>query len=178
MVVHRWIEDTSMRLVVPYSSAYPAIFEAIRTEILRAVDGVHVEHFGSTAVPGLAAKPMIDVLVVVPERDLLSVKREMTGLGFHERDVWVDTTEKPYVGGSVRWNGTPYDVNVHICREGSPDHTRNILFRDALRTDPELRARYSEIKNHAITAVGTDPREYNRFKESFIKSAISAAGGD
>ncbi len=167
-----------MRAVLSYSPEYPPIFEAIRAAILGAIGGVRVEHFGSTTVPGLAAKPMIDVLVVVAAKDLSAVKRELIELGFHQRDVWVDTADKPYVGGSVQWKGKPYDVNVHICREGSADHTRNIVFRDALRADPDLRARYADVKRRAISAVGADAREYNRFKESFIREAIDAASGE
>ena len=65
---------------------------------------------------------MVDLLVIASNQDLQIVKKSLIGLGFHERDIWVDTDEKPYVGGSLIYKGREYDVNVHICHTGSTAH--------------------------------------------------------
>ncbi len=172
MKINPWIEHPNFREVQPYSEEYAVIFSKLRNYILENITGIEVEHFGSTAVPGLAAKPMIDILVIAAERNLLEIKKELMKLKFHERDVWVDTPEKPYVGGSIIYNKKFYDVNVHVCRSNSPEHITNITFRDALRKNADLRSQYEKLKNEAITMVGKTPEEYNKYKSEFIRNVV------
>ncbi len=170
MKIRAWVEDPRFREIVPYSNEYSKIFSELHDFIRSHIVGVDIEHFGSTAVSNLAAKPMIDLLIIVDEKDLAEIKQELLTLGFHERDVWVgvDTPEKPYVCGSVMWKKNIYNVNVHVCRTNSPDHIRNIRFRDVLRNDADLRAQYEKIKVEAVKIVGKSPKEYNDYKSTFI----------
>jgi hypothetical protein len=71
-----------------------------------------IEHIGSTAVPGLKSKHMIDLLVIVSNQNLQVVKKSLIGLGFHERDIWIDTEEKPYVGGSLVLGNKPKITHI------------------------------------------------------------------
>lgn len=176
MKICAFVEDPRFREIVAYSNEYPKIFSELHDIIQSHIVGVDIEHFGSTAVPDLAAKPAIDILIIVDERDLAEIKQELLTLGFYERDVWVDTAEKPYVCGSVMWKKKTYNVNVHVCRTNSPDHIRNIRFRDRLRNNADLREQYEKIKVEAVKIVGKAPKKYNEYKSAFIIEVMESDG--
>jgi GrpB-like predicted nucleotidyltransferase (UPF0157 family) len=178
MNIELWIEDQKHRDVIPYSDYYSEIFEKIKNHILNAIPGVLVEHFGSTSIPGIQAKPMIDVLVVVDSENLADVRDNLIKVGYQRRNVWVDTKEKPYVCGSVKWKNNIYNINVHICRSNSPDHKNNLKFRDILRQRGDLRNEYEKIKLRAIKEVGKDAKKYNDYKQNFILKVIAIKPSD
>jgi GrpB-like predicted nucleotidyltransferase (UPF0157 family) len=117
---------------------------------------------------------MIDLLVIALNQDVQVLKKSLIGLGFHERDIWVDTDEKPYVGGSLTYDGREYDINVHICSNGSQTHVQTLLFRDVLLRDAKLCRKYEQLKHEAIENAGTDPKAYNDYKSSFILEIIES----
>ena len=174
MSIHPWVESNAMRELRSYDRNWAAVYQVLRGYIERNVRDVSVEHIGSTAVPELKSKSMVDMLVITQRQDLQEVKRALVALGFHERDVWVDTEDKPYVCGSVVHAGTTYDVNVHVCRLDSATHVNSLRFRDALRREANLRREYEAIKMKAIREVGNNPEEYNKFKSRFIQRVIEA----
>ena len=166
-------------VVEPYDARWPLVFEMERARLAALLGErvVDIQHIGSTAVPELKSKSMVDMLVIAQSQDLQEIKRALVALGFQERDVWVDTEEKPYVCGSVVHEGKTYDVNIHVCRFNSVTHVNNLRFRDALRRDANLRREYEAIKTKAILEVGSNPEEYNRFKSRFIQGVIEAQSG-
>jgi len=163
-----------MRQIVPYDPNWPNIYKKVKEYITNSLPDVSIEHIGSTAVPGLNSKHMVDLLVIASNQDLQILKKSLTRLGFHERDIWVDTDEKPYVGGSLTYDGRDYDINLHICRIGSQTHVQTLWFRDALLRDAKLCRKYEQLKHKAIENAGTDPKSYNDFKSGFILEVIES----
>jgi GrpB-like predicted nucleotidyltransferase (UPF0157 family) len=163
-----------MRELHPYDHNWPVVYQVLRRHIDQNMRDVSIEHIGSTAVPGLKSKSMIDLLVVTRRQDLQEVKRALLTLGFHEREVWVDTPDKPYVCGSIDYEGKTHDINVHICPLNSATHVNALRFRDALRRDADLRQEYESIKTRAVQEVGTQPEAYNEFKARFIQRVIES----
>lgn len=174
MMIHHWIETEEMRQIVPYDPNWPVVFKNVKEYIKDSLPSISIEHIGSTAVPGLQSKHMVDLLAIALRQDLQVLKKSLIGLGFHERDIWVDTHEKPYVGGSLTYDGRKYDVNVHICRFGSQTHVQTLRFRDALLGDEKLCRKYEKLKHEAILKAGTDPKSYNDFKSGFILNVIES----
>jgi len=174
MIINQWIETDEMRQIVPYDQNWPIIYKKVREYIKNSLPDVSIEHIGSTAVPGLKSKHMVDLLAIASIQDLQILKKSLIGLGFHERDIWVDTDEKPYVGGSLTYDGRKYDINVHICRTGSQTHVQTLLFRDALLGDANLCRKYEQLKHEAIENAGTDPKAYNDFKSDFILEVVES----
>lgn len=168
MKINQWIETDEMRQIVPYDPNWPIVFKKVKEYITNSLPDLTVEHIGSTAVPRLRSKHMIDLLIIASNQNLQVVKKSLIGLGFHERDIWVDTKEKPYVGGSIFFNDRDFDINLHICREGSNSHIQTLFFRDVLQRDAKLCNKYEQLKFEAIENAGTDPKAYNDFKASFI----------
>lgn len=155
-----------------YDSKWPNMFNAEKTR-LEGVFGSHavdIHHVGSTAVPGLAAKPEIDLLVVVSSQgDEANVDRAMATLGyvrgrnlsdghhFYRRDV-----------GGVRTH------KVHVCLTGHWQISRMLRFRDMLRQDNGLRQRYQNLKLELEAANKHGIAEYLAQKAPFIDAVVGS----
>ncbi|MFL5761879.1 MAG: GrpB family protein [Thermomicrobiales bacterium] len=146
---------------------------------------VAVDHVGSTAVPGCAGKGVLDLLLRYPPSYLSTARDALDDLGFQHqggRSPWPE--ERPMRVGSIRHDGTVFQLHVHVVAEGDPDAEELLRFRDALRADPALVAGYVAAKQAVLAAaaakgdvyVSGDAMEYVRAKEPFIQQALGAAG--
>ena len=131
-------------VIVDYSSDWPRRFEEERERIATALGAVarRIEHVGSTAVPGLAAKPIIDVLVAVEDPEA-----EEAYVPALERARYVLRVREP---GHRMFRTPVRDVHVHIWRSGSEDERRHIVFRDRLRSSPQDRLEYERAKRELV----------------------------
>lgn len=141
------------------------------------IDGV--EHVGSTAVPGLAAKPIIDVMASVTDPDLVveqASQRLATG-GWCpvppelDRRPWRRFFVKPDISGQRRV------AHLHVIRCGHPRWFEQIAFRDALRDDDELARRYEALKCRLAEQYGYDRERYAGDKAEFISHELSQRPG-
>ena len=161
--------------VVEYDPAWPRRFEQLRHEYAEAmavagVPVVAIEHVGSTSVPCLAAKPVIDCDIVVARQDVAAASRALTGLGF-----------KPLgeLGIPLRWAFKEPErlagTNTYVVVEGSLSLRNHLAVRDILRTNSELREQYAAVKRRAgATAANID--EYGRGKNAMVQQILAAAG--
>jgi GrpB-like predicted nucleotidyltransferase (UPF0157 family) len=150
-----------------YDPRWALIYLDQRTRILDALAGqdVEVEHIGSTAVPGLAAKPVVDIVIAVPditaEEDYLD---QLVKAGYELR-----TREREH-----RLVRTPErDVHVHVYERGSPAVAEYLLLRDHLRTNGEDRAIYAGVKQALMRQSWDDTNDYAAAKNDVI-TAIKA----
>ncbi len=161
-----------------YDPAWPAQFLALQQELLAVFDAqpVRIEHIGSTAVPGLVAKPVMDLLLGVEALADVEVKMaHLATLGFdyvskHEallpmRRYFV----RPAAAGCLR-------VHVHAVQQGSSLWRQHLAFRNALRQDPGLRARYAALKLVLAQRHAHDKAAYTDAKAPFIQAALAGAG--
>lgn len=131
--------------------------------------GVRLEHIGSTAVPGLAAKPVLDIQVAVPDltdEPTYGPALESLGLILRAREPDHRFFRPPA--------GEPRTVHVHVCEIGSTWESDHVRFRDALRGSPETAHAYAVLKQHLGETVGQDRGAYNRGKSDFIRSVLAA----
>lgn len=140
--------------------------------IRRALDGqaAVVEHVGSTSVPGLAAKPIIDILLLVtdPADEARYVPGlEQAGYALHIRE------PRWYQHRLLR--GTDPAVNLHVFAMGSPEAERMRLFRDRLRTHPEDRERYEKTKRRLAARQWRYVQDYAEAKSRVVEEIIASA---
>lgn len=150
-------------------------------ETVRAALGpkvVSLEHVGSTSVPGLAAKPIIDVLLVVPDpadEDAYVPALEDQGFVLVVREPW-------WHGHRLLRHGQPR-TNLHVFERGSAEAARMLMFRDWLRTHDDDRELYAAAKRAAATAAadaGEHVMQYNARKQAVVReiyARIFAAAG-
>ena len=148
-------------VIVDYSPGWPRRFEKERERIARALGTVarRIEHVGSTAVPGLAAKPIIDILVAVEDPEA-----EEAYVPALERAGYVLRVREP---GHRMFRTPVRDVHVHIWRSGSEDERRHIVFRDRLRSSPQDRLEYERAKRE-LAGRWRDMNYYAHPKSSVI----------
>lgn len=129
-----------------------------------------IEHIGSTAVPGLAAKPVIDLLVSVPEAGDEAAYRpglESLGLVLRQRESDHRFFRPPA--------SMPRTVHVHVCGIDSAREQDLLCFRDRLRADPGLARRHAELKRGLAERAGHDRAAYTEGKAAFIREVIGRA---
>ena len=158
--------------VVPYDQSWPDRYAGWEARLCAQLgtDGQRVEHVGSTAVPGLAAKPVIDIQVSMP--DVAAENRyiaplERAGVQLRYRDNQ-HRFFRPFPG-------RPWDVHVHVCAAGSGWERRHLLFRDYLRVSADARAAYAEVKFAAARLWRGDRVGYNAAKTQVILDIMEKA---
>jgi GrpB-like predicted nucleotidyltransferase (UPF0157 family) len=149
----------------------------------RALGGivVGVEHVGSTAVPGLAAKPIVDLDLVIPSREALPIAvSRLAGLGYrHQGDLGVsgreaferNASDVPRDGTGRIW--PPH--HLYVCASDCPELRRHLLFRDWLRSHREVAAEYGKLKRRLAEAHRFDRDRYTKAKSEFIEAALRDA---
>lgn len=158
--------------VAEYDPAWPAVFAAWRRRIRLELGGVavRVEHVGSTAVPGLVAKPIVDIQISVHDLDDESTYvpgLRTVGVSLRSRDA-----EHRYFRPPPE---RPRDVHVHVCRVGGTWEHEHILFRDYLIAHDDARTEYAALKRDLARRFATDRLAYTEGKTAFIVAAMQAA---
>jgi len=162
-------------VVSQYSFEWPGAFQAACDELLNVLSQceVEIEHVGSTSVPGLAAKPVLDILVGAASlRAVESKIPNLAGAGYeyiHKYEL-----ELPNRRYFVKSSG-PLRIHVHAVELGSAFWREQLAFRDMLRSDSALRSAYQELKLGLAQQFPLDKSAYQAAKEPFIRSALAAA---
>lgn len=162
--------------VVPYDPAWSVEFESTRAALASAVGGVatSIEHIGSTAVPGLAAKPTIDILMVVesPESFLKVLpKVEALGFDYRRQNTFVGSRDHLFLRKVKDGKRTHH---LHVLRLGSPKIDEYRRFRDALRGDPAFAQEYEDIKLELAARHGSDRMRYVEAKSDWVNERLSS----
>ena len=151
---------------------WPRLFQR-EADRIRAVLGrrvVQLEHVGSTSVPGLAAKPIIDVMLIVPDSsDEPAYVPDLEAAGY------VLVIREPDWYQHRCFKGPDTNVNLHVYSPGCPEIERYLLFRDRLRTHPGDREHYQLAKRELAGRDWTYVQEYADAKSEVVESIIARA---
>jgi GrpB-like predicted nucleotidyltransferase (UPF0157 family) len=153
--------------IVPYDPSWPGLFDEERTTLLQALGAWlagPIEHIGSTAIPGLAAKPVIDIMAGVgsleASRPALPV---LAALGY---------CYSPYRTDIEHWFCKPSFAfrthHLHLMSFGGPDWIGTIAFRDYLRAHPPIAAEYGSLKKDLASKFRLDREAYTQAKGPFV----------
>jgi GrpB-like predicted nucleotidyltransferase (UPF0157 family) len=163
---------TTAVILTPYSPLWPAIFD-VEARALEALfeGGVRIEHVGSTAVPGLGAKPIVDILVGAA--DLAAVEARIPRIvaaGYR----YVKEFERaiPERRFFTRTDGHPGNFHVHAVVAESAFWRDHLAFRDALRADAKLAAEYWRLKQRLAARFPNDRAAYTDGKGDFIRKVL------
>ncbi len=159
-------------VVLPYDPEWALQFEAEREMILSAFDDLRaeIEHIGSTAVVGLAAKPIIDIAIIVESaEDALRAITPLVRLGY----TCYGEAEIP---GRVYFDRREYEpCHIHLYVRGNPELERHLIFRDYLRAHPETAQQYAELKCALAEKYRNDRPAYTEAKTEFIRNIEAIA---
>lgn len=157
--------------------SWPELFRLEKTEIgkvLSVQSIIRIEHIGSTAVPGLKAKPTIDILLEIPgTADTGELKNRLAGMGYH----FIPKPENPaphmmFVKGYTENGFEGQAYHVHVRYSGDPDE---LYFRDYLKLNPGVAREYEELKVRLAAEYKNDRDQYTEAKTEFIKRITEVA---
>lgn len=160
-------------LLAEYDPVWPALFEreAARIRDTLGPAALRVEHVGSTSVPGLAAKPIIDIVLVVPDSsDEPSYVPPMEAAGYLLR------IREPGWFEHRLFKGPETDVNVHVFSEGCGEVDRMLAFRDRLRADEADRRLYERAKRDLAAREWRYVQHYADAKSDVVREIMTRAG--
>lgn len=155
--------------VVPYNLEWERIFEKERTEMLAGISllSMKVHHIGSTSVPGLSAKPIIDLLGEVEDIELLDRKREeFARLGYIAQGENGIEGRRFFIKKNKQGERT---CHVHVFAKESSEIARHLTFRNYLREHPQEAERYQAVKIAAAEKFPFDIESYMDYKNSIIQ---------
>jgi GrpB-like predicted nucleotidyltransferase (UPF0157 family) len=156
-------------VIAEYDPAWPRRFDAEHERIAQALgaSALRIEHIGSTSVPGLAAKPIVDVLVAVTDvRDVSTYGPALERAGYELR------VREP---GHRMYRTPERDVQVHVWSDSDPEVDRYLVFRDRLRASPEDRNEYERLKRSLAQREWSDINHYADAKGPLIRAIIARA---
>ena len=166
-----WIMADTV-VIVDDDPLWAEMFSEEKARILEALDGldVAVEHVGSTSVPGLAAKPIIDIMVVVPDPATEQKTIEpLTVLGYDYRG------EVGIPGRFYFAKGRPRSHHLHMYPRCHPEIARLLFFCEYLRANPDAALEYARLKRALAEKFRDDREAYTDAKSDFIKSIEAKA---
>jgi len=158
--------------LMPPQSEWSSAFDSLRERLAAALGAhaVRIDHIGSTAVPGLLAKPTIDVQVSVPDADDEAAYRpaiEALGYPMRSREPGHRYFRTP--------KGAGRRVHIHVCAAGSAWERDHLLFRDYLRTHSDVARNYEALKRDLAGRYRDDRVAYTEAKTPFIRATVAAA---
>lgn len=163
-------------VVEPYDKAWKSDFEKIKKELEAALgtSALRIEHVGSTSVPGLSAKPIIDIDIVIENNAVFpAVSDALSGIGYrHEGDLGIAGRE------AFKYDGKEHlrKHHLYVCAQDSAELKRHISFRDYLRSNEKAAAEYSRIKEEGAAKYPYDIDGYIEYKAPFIERIYKEIG--
>lgn len=173
-------------LIVKYRESWVEDFEKIKSKIGRAMANlfISIEHIGSTAVPNLAAKAIIDIdLVINAALHFEDVKRQLASIGYYHngnQGIYGREVFKRNKAENHDYILDHIPHHLYVCDADSPELKRHLLFRNYLLNNDDARTEYQNLKYKIAEAAGNDKKKYASLKETeagkFINDIVEMAG--
>jgi len=161
-------------VVMPYDPSWADRYEVERARIVAVLGptALRVAHVGSTAVVGLDAKPVIDILVSVESiRDESVFRPALEPLGYERREDVALPDDAYFV---LNEDGVRV-AQLHVCESGGTIEREHLAFRDKLRSDADLRERYARLKRELAERYPDDRLAYTAAKAPFIRAVLDGS---
>ncbi len=169
--------------IIAYQEKWPAEFKTIASRLRQGLGrlAVRIDHIGSTSVPGLAAKDIIDIQITVAALDR-EVVEALTALGYSQPEgIWSDHRPPHAAGSEEDWQKLYFRppqgqrrTNTHVRMQGRANQRYALLFRDYLRTHPATAEAYAELKRRLAQNLH-DPETYPDVKDPAVDLIYLAA---
>lgn len=171
-------------LIEPYNPGWKTAFDQLKAVLLTAlhIPDLAIEHVGSTAIPGLCAKPVLDIDIVLPDGDLLStISQRLESLGYINRgDQGIpgryafrqSSLRTPLFPGADVWQ----EHHLYVCIDGSLSLKNHLVFRNALLQDAGLVKEYTDLKWQLIHQPGITRAIYGQGKTFFVLKVLARYG--
>jgi GrpB-like predicted nucleotidyltransferase (UPF0157 family) len=159
------------------NAAAPEAARRVAELIAAKRPGAVAEHIGSSAVPGLAGKGTVDLLLPTPPEEIPAVTEDLLALGFQRQAVATAfPPTRPMLQGVLRHGDGAFRVHVHVVPASSPEVAALRGFRDALLADPALRQEYEQLKRSIVASGTVDSVAFSKAKHAWIVAVLERLG--
>lgn len=169
--------DTGQVIIVDYDPLWPQMYEEERARISDAIGEylIDIQHVGSTSIPGLSAKPILDIMPVI--RSIALVPQCVEPLAALDHAYFGENgiPGRHYFRKPADITSQPQKVHLHVLEKGHDQWAMMLLFREYLRMHPESAQQYDTLKRELAAQYGSDRAGYTDAKEAFVKSIIRSA---
>lgn len=153
-----------------YDTDYPHVFAEIAKTIQAALPSVQVEHVGSTSVPGLGGRRVLDIVIPAEQVSHDEIVSRLLGIGFIKSPL---THIQPMLTGLVQYNGKDYPILLYVLPEDSDMYRGWITFRIYMKQHPEEVQHYADVKKRAIAEGKTHGWAYQQAKTPYLESLVT-----
>jgi len=169
--------------LIPYQQLWRNFFEKEKIRIKEGFrnwilgHNIKIEHIGSTAVPGISAKPIIDILIGVESSEVEDIhwtQEPLESLGYEFVPLACEVDKLFFALG----NDSNRTHHVHVTIYGNNRWKNDLMFRDYLRTHPDTANKYDQLKKELSKKYPNDRKSYTEGKEKFILSVLKKACGE
>ena len=150
-----------------YSEKFPVLFAYVKRRLREILPLTTIEHIGSSAVPGLGGKGIVDVMVAVPKRSVAGALKKLVANGY-EYTGRGGSRDRKFLMRTVRSGGRERQVHIHLTHSGSRVGRAAVVVRDYLRQDRAAAMEYAKLKRLAVKKAGGDGKKYRQFKKAFL----------
>lgn len=156
-----------------YSARFTVLFEQERAKLKKILPNASIEHVGSTAIPGLGGKGIIDITIETPKEKLEQFIRKLKKAGYEERPQHRPDKNRVFLQKIIKSKGKERRIHIHLVFNKRYLDTF-IAFRDYLRDHKEERDEYAELKKKAVK-LGLEGEDYRKYKNKFLESLTKKA---
>src|SRR5258705_6139182 len=149
----------------PYDINLSAVFEQIKNIVQQTLPGIQVEHVGSSSIPGVGGRNVIDIAIPTIDPDQTSIKDQLQALGFQDAPF---RHFLPILIGSVSHQSKEYAILLYVLSPDLDVYKDWIIFRDFMRTHPDDAHAYDQVKQETIAAGKTNGGKYKQAKTPFL----------
>jgi GrpB-like predicted nucleotidyltransferase (UPF0157 family) len=166
MITHSPVE------LVPHDPQWPQAFQRIRDRLLTLLpQALSIDHIGSTSIPGMTAKPLIDIDIVLPDLGHIEgATRVLLVEGYEPRGNRYDDEVWAFLS-----RGSVPAERVYLCPSGNGTHRNRLAFRDYLIAHPQAAADYAALKRRLAAEFRMDGDRYTAHKREFVDAIVARA---
>jgi len=155
-----------------YNKKFPDMFRKEKAKLKNILSKANIEHIGSTSIPNVGGKGIIDIMVSVPKKEINKIKKQLQREGYILKPKAGDK-DRIFFEKDYKYNGKIRRVHLHLTTNNSNVWKNAIQFRDYLIEDKGERKRYETIKMKAVKISKGEGKVYRKYKEKFFKEVLN-----
>ena len=173
---HKYLPGKKKYVFRKASAIYPMIFKTEKARLSKSINNMYfaIEHVGSTAVPGLGGKNVLDMLVGLKKGKRQAMKNKLEKLGY-DFIPKAGSSRRLFLIRDTHYNGKSVRIHLHLVKFNGIEWKQKIAFRDYLRKNKELVREYEEVKKSAVKLAKGDKATYLKAKSKFINHVTREA---
>ncbi len=156
----------------PYDPKFKKLFVVEKRRIKKILPyAISIEHFGSTSVPGLGGKGIVDIIILVPQKYFQSSRKKLVENGYRFSEVG-SHEERLFFDKNYKYRGKTRRVHIHLTFEGSNHFEDALVVREILKSDLKVRRDYVKLKKQASKLCKGDGKFYRSYKNPFLSGLV------